>query len=446
MARTVLPPGPRGHFLTGHLSELKRDWLGSLTRYAREHGDVVALRLGSKQAVLISHPELIKSVLIGRNREFTKSALLRDGRRLFGNGLIMSGDDFWRRQRKMIQPGFHRERVMDYSRTMVGYTQQMLDGWHDGQRREIHSDLMALTLRIVCRTLFGADATGLTERVEAATTTAARHFSERTGNLGVMLPESLPLPANVAYLRAAQELDDIILGIIDRRRRSGEDPDDLLSMMLTARDDLGRPMTDEQLRDEMMTLFLAGHETTAAALSWVFWLLGQHPRVEERLLAELDSELGGRPATAEDLPALPYADAVVAEALRLYPPIWALARETIEPCEVGGYQVPAESLVITSQWVVHRDRRWFHEPLAFRPERWLGGQTHRTTDFTYFPFGGGARQCIGLVFARVEALLVLAAIAPRFHLELDPNHSVVPWPSVTLRPRGGVRVILRQRH
>jgi cytochrome P450 len=407
---------------------------------------VVGLRLGSKQAVLVSQPSLIKSILIGRNREFTKSALLRDGRRLFGNGLIMSGDEFWRRQRKMIQPGFHHERVMDYSRTMVAYAEQMLDGWRDGERREIHSDLMALTLRIVCQTLFGADATGFTERVEAATTTAARHFSERTGNLGVLLPESLPLPANVAYLRAAQTLDDIIFGIIDRRRRSGEEPDDLLTMMLSARDDLGRPMTDEQLRDELMTLFLAGHETTAASLSWIFWLLGQHPRVEERLLAEFDSELGGRPATAEDLPALPYADAVVAEALRLYPPIWALARETIGPCEIGGYEVPAESLVIASQWVVQRDRRWFHEPAAFRPERWLGGQTQRTTDFTYFPFGGGARQCIGLDFARVETVLVLAAIASRFDLELDPNHVVVPWPSVTLRPRDGVRVTLRRRH
>jgi cytochrome P450 len=445
MATTVLPPGPRGHFLTGHLSELKRDWLGALTRYAREYGDFVPLRLGPKPAFLLGHPDLIESVLVAMNRSFNKSPTLRNGRRLFGNGLLMSEDSFWRRQRRLMQPAFHQERIVGYGRTMVAYTQELLDDWPDGAARELQGDFSALTLKIVCRTMFGTDASGLTDQVEAATATISRRFSNRLGGLSLLLPDGLPLPGNFAFLRAADRLDEIIYTIIDQRRRSAGDPRDMISLLLAARTRDGSQMSDRELRDELMTLFLAGHETSALTLTWAVWLLAQHPAVEARLLAELDQVLGGRPAGAEDLAALPYTEAVVRETLRLYPPAWALARETLKPVEIGGYPVPAGAIVIMPQWVVQRDPRWYDQPDEFRPERWLDGLVERLPEFAYFPFGGGGRQCIGIEFARMEAALVLATVVRQFRFELDPSRAVTPWPADTLRPREGVRATVRWR-
>ncbi len=442
MATGHLPAGPPGHFLSGNLAELRRDWLGAFTRYAREYGDFVPFWVGPRRMVLLSHPDLIEYVLLTHNRDFIKSPILRRSSRLLGRGLVTSEGDFWRRQRRLSQPAFHRQRIEGYGQTMVAYAERMLERWRTGERRDVHAEMMELTLAIVAKTLFDADVADEASEIGAAITTAQERFNARLNSILFMIPDVIPLPGNLAYLRAANRLDRTIYRIIEQRRSSGEDRGDLLSMLLHARDDDGSQMTDRQLRDEVMTLFIAGHETTAIALSWTWYLLARHPRVEERLDAELREVLGGRPPTVDDLPRLRYAEMVVAEAMRLYPPAWAMGREALAPCVIGGYPVARGTILVMSQWVMHRDPRYFERPDAFEPERWADGLAKRLPRFAYFPFSGGPRQCIGSGFAMMEAILLLAAIAQRFRLEVPAGHVVSPWPTATLRPRGGVPVVL----
>jgi cytochrome P450 len=442
---TSRPRGPRGHFLSGHLPELSRDWLGGLTRYAREYGDYVPLRLGPKRAVLLSHPDYVEYVLVTNARNFIKSPALRNSRRLLGNGLVTSEGDFWRRQRRLAQPAFHRGRIASYGEVMVAYTERLLAAWPDGAERDFHADMMQLTLEIVAKTLFDADVRGAAADVGAALAVILERFNARLNSLLFLVPDTLPLPGNQGLLRAAQRLDVLIYDIIARRRASGQDTGDLLSMLLQAQDEDGSQMTDRQLRDEVMTLFLAGHETTAIALSWAQYLLAQHPAVEEQVVAELRAVLGGRAPTVADLPRLRYTEMVVTEALRLYPPAWTVAREALGPCEIGGHEVSRGTILMMSQWVLHRDPRYFEAPEAFRPERWANGLAKELPKYVYFPFGGGPRVCIGSGFAMMEAVLLLATITQQFHVALVPGRPVVPWPSATLRPRDGVPVVVHRR-
>jgi cytochrome P450 len=444
MATATLPAGPKGRLLSGNLAELRHDWLGALTRYAREYGDFVPLRAGPRRLVLLAHPDLIEAVLVTHNRSFIKSPILRRSR-LLGRGLLSSDGEHWRRQRRLIQPAFHRQRIAAYGETMVAAAEQMLDQWRDGERRDVHAEMMQVTLEIVGSTLFGAHVGGEAAEISTAISVTQQRFNQRLNSTFSLLTDLLPTPGNLAFKRAVERLDRVIYDIIERRRASGEDQGDLLSMLLDAQDEDGSGMTDKQVRDEVMTLFIAGHETTAIALSWTWYLLSRHPRVRERLEAELAEQLGGRPPTVEDLPRLPYAELVVTEALRLYPPAWSQSRETFEPCVIGGYPVAKGTILVLSQWVVHRDPRFFERPDAFEPERWEDGLAKRLPRFAYFPFGGGPRQCIGNSFALMEAHLLLATIAQRFRLEVPPDHEVVPGPAATLRPKGGVPVTLHQR-
>jgi cytochrome P450 len=441
-----LPAGPRGHFLLGHLVELGRDPLGALQRYAREYGDFVPLRFGPKRAVLLNHPDYVEQVLATHSRYFIKSPALRNSRRLIGHGLLASEGELWRRQRRLIQPAFHRPQLAAYSEIMVACTEQLLATWRDGEVRDVHQEMMRLTLQIVARALFGADVTDEAAVVDEALRVALERFGTRLSSLAFLLPDTLPTPDNWGFLRAARRLDAIVYRIIAARRASGVDRGDLLSILLRARDEAdGGGMTDKQLHDEVMTLLLAGHETTAIALSWTWYLLAQHPAVEAKLLAELQAVLGGRAPTVEDLPQLPYTEWVLWEALRLYPPAWALAREAVQDCEIGGYPVPAGTIVVMSQWLLHRDPRYFDEPERFLPERWADGLAKRLPRYAYFPFGGGPRLCIGAGFASLEAALVLATVLPRFRLTLVPEHPIALWPSATLRPRYGIRMVLHRR-
>jgi cytochrome P450 len=440
-------PGPKGHWLWGNLGDFKRDRLGFLADCARNYGDMVALRLGPRHFVLLSHPDLIERVLVDHHRQVTKHFALRLAKRTLGEGLLTSEGDFWRRQRRLAQPAFHRDRVAGHAAMMVAFAGRMLDGWADGQARDVQDDMMRLTLEIVAKALFDADVSGDSAEVSAAMEANLRSFSEQVGRL-VRLPRWLPTPSNLRAERSARRLDAVIYRIIAERRATGADRNDLLSMLIRATDDEaegGGSMTDRQLRDEAMTLFMAGHETTANTLAWAFYLLSQHPDAEAKLHDELDSVLGDRPPTVDDVPRLVYTDRVVTETLRILPTVWLLGREVVEPFELNGHRMEVGTTLWMSQWVVHRDPRWFDDPESFRPDRWADGLARRLHKYAYFPFGGGPRLCIGAGFAQMEAVLLLSAIARRYRLPLAPDARIALWPSMTLRPDHGVRVVPAKR-
>ena len=438
-------PGPKPRGLLGNAKEFTRDRLGFLDECFHQYGDFVSIRLVNRRVLIVNHPDQVEEVLVTRNRDFIKHFALRSAKMNLGEGLLTSDGDFWRRQRKLAQPAFHRERIAGYASVMVEYTERMLKGWADGQARDIQDDMMRLTLEIVAKTLFDADVSDQSSDVSQAMEVLMRNFNKTIGRL-VKLPNWIPTPFNIQGNRARKGLNDIIFRIIAERRASGENRGDLLSMLLHAQDEeSGVGMTDRQLRDEAMTLFLAGHETTANTLAWVFWLLAQNPDAEAKLFAELDSVLQGRAPTFDDLPRLPYADAVVTESLRLYPTVWLIGREAIVPTEVGGLAVAKGDTVYMSQWVIHRDPRNFDDPLTYKPDRWLDGLAKRIHRYAYFPFGGGPRICVGNQFAQMESVLLLASIARKYRLTLAPDADVVLLPTMTLRADHGVKVILHER-
>jgi cytochrome P450 len=335
--------------------------------------------------------------------------------------------------------------VAAYGEVMTAFTERLLQAWKHGGVVEVHGEMMGVTQAIVGKTLFDADVSGDAHDVAQAARILAEDFGARLTSLR-LIPYWLPTPRNVRAWRAIRRLDRLVHRIIAERRASGEDRGDLLSMLLAARDaEDGSRMSEEQLRDEAMTMFLAGHETTAVTLSWAWYLLAQHPEADARLASELRDVLGGRAPTVADLPRLRHADMVIAESMRLYPPAYGLGRQAVKATEIGGHAVAPRDIVIAPTWVVQRDIRWFEAPEAFRPERWAGDLAQRLPRFAYFPFGGGPRQCIGNAFAQMEAVLVLATIAQRFRLSLEPDQRITPTPYVTLRPEPGIRMRLAVR-
>ncbi|GAB4201181.1 MAG: cytochrome P450 [Roseiflexaceae bacterium] len=442
-------PGPRGLPLLGNALAFGRDPLGFLTHTARTYGDVARVTFGPATIYQISHPELIEQVLVTHNRSFPKEDIEKARGSLdyllFGTGLLTSNGEFWLRQRRLAQPAFHRQRIAGYSEATVESTQRLLAGWRDGQALDVHEEMMRLTLEIVGQTLFGSQVSTEAGEVGEALGVVMDVSAETLGK-PFQLPYHIPTPTNRRFVAAVRRLEAVITRMLNERRASDADTGDLLSMLLHARDEDGSRMDDRQLRDELITLFLAGHETTALALSWTWYLLAQHPEVETRLHQELDRVLGGRAPTMADLPALRYTELVLRESMRLYPPAWTLSgRIAARDTELGGFHIPAGSLMSISQWVTHRDPRFFPEAERFQPERWEGDLEKRLPRFAYFPFGGGPRLCIGQAFAMMEATLILAVVAQRFHLALVPGQRVVPQPSITLRPRYGVKVQLHQR-
>jgi cytochrome P450 len=441
-----LPPGPRGHFLLGSFRDFQQDQIGFYARCAREYGDVVPVRLGPRRVVLIYHPDAIEEVLVARARDFVKSPGTQLLRPLLGDGLLLSEGDVWLRQRRLVQPAFHRQRVAAYGEVMTAYTGRRLDDWRDGVVLDIHAEMMALTQAIVAKTLFDADVSDVADAVVHASNVLMADFGARLRSVLRILPSWMPTPANRKARDAIRRLDEVVYRMIAARRRSDEDRGDLLSILLHAQDaDDGTRMTDQQVRNEVMTLFMAGHETTAVALSWAWYLLAQHPEVDARLADELQAVVGDRPPSVSDLPKLTYAEAVVSESMRLYPPAYAMGRQAVRPTEVAGHPIAPGLIVAIPACVVHRDARWFDEPEAFRPERWDGDLARRLPRYAYFPFGGGPRQCIGNAFATMEAVLLLATIAQRFRLALVPGQRVTPTPYVTLRPEPGIRMRLTRR-
>ncbi len=419
---------------------------------AREYGDVVHVDISRKQpAYIISHPDHVREVLVTQQKSFMKGRSFERIKRLLGNGLLTSEGDFHLRQRRLAQPAFHRQRIAAYAATMSEHAARMRDRWREGETLDVSQEMMRLTLGVAAKTLFDADVESEAGEIGAALTEAINAL-----NIAIIpyseLLDKLPLPIFHRFRRARARLDATIYRIIEERRRSGVDRGDLLSMLLMARDtdgDGGR-MTDDQLRDEIVTIFIAGHETSALTLTWTWYLLAQHPEIEARLHAEVDSvlrETNGdvRVPTPDDLPRLEYARRIIAEAMRLYPPIWAVGRRALTDVQIGGYPLPAGALVLISQYVVHHDARWWPDPERFDPDRWLPEVADSRPKFSFFPFGGGTRICLGEQFAWMETTLVLAVLASRWRLRRASNHPVGIRPAVTLRPDGPVRMRVEGR-
>ncbi|MBI2805211.1 MAG: cytochrome P450 [Planctomycetes bacterium] len=445
MIATHVPVGPPGHWLAGHLPDFRTDRLGFLTRCAREYGDMVPLRFAHRRILLVNHPDQIEEILVTHSKHFIKHFALRLNPVILGKGLLTSEGDFWLRQRRLIQPVFVRTRIQSYAGDMVALTEKMLAAWKPGEACDIHEEMMRLTLAIAAKTLFNAEVGGDAHTIAGAMAVMQDNFLERFNSI-LPLPLWIPTPANLRARRAVRQLDDVMYRIIRARREAKSDEGDLLSLLLHARDeDDGSRMTDKQLRDEAMTLFLAGHETTALTLSWTWYLLGQHPEAERELWAELDGVLAGRQPNVDDWPKLKYTEMVALEAMRLYPPAYVIGREAITDCVIGGCAVPRGMTVLLPQWVVQRDPRFFDEPETFRPGRWGEERMKSMPRFAYFPFGGGPRVCIGQQFAMMELVLILATIARKYRFRLRPGVTVTPHASFTLRPSPGVPGVIEAR-
>ena len=442
----VRPPGPSGTLIMGVMREFNRDSLGFIERAQREYGDIVWMRFLYVPALFLYHPNEIEYVLTTNAKNFIKSMSLRSNffQRLVGNGLLTSHGDKWKRQRRLISPAFHRERIAGYAGTMVDYSKRLTANWRAGETRDMHREMMRLTLEIVVRCLFSADVSHDVDEVGATLGELVKPFAAQA-TLKWILNNRLPTPYHIHFHRLAKKIDDVVYRIIAERHASGTDTGDLLSTLLAARDEDGSQMSDRQLRDEVMTLFLAGHETTALTLAWSWYLLAKHPDIEQKFHAELDEVLGNRNPTFADLPQLKYTEKIARESMRLYPPAYGLGREAIDDCEIGGYRVPAGTQVFMFQWVTQRDERFYDEPADFRPERWTEEFDARLPKYAYFPFGGGPRACIGASFAMMEIILVLATIGQKFRLELEADHTVEIYPAMSLRPKDGVKVIVRNR-
>jgi cytochrome P450 len=413
---------------------------------AREYGDLAYFRLGRQHVYLVNHPDLVREILVANQGNFTKSRALQRARILLGEGLLTSEGHHHVRQRRLVQPAFHRERLAAYARVMSEYAVRVGERWKPGTTLEISEEMMHLTLSVVGKALFSADVESEASEIGQAMTTVLKMFRM------LMMPfseyiEKLPLPAIRRFEKARARLDSTIYGLIHARRQSGEDAGDLLSMLLLAQDEEtgGARMTDTQVRDEALTLLLAGHETTAQALTWTWYLLSQNPQCERLLHEEIDSVLQGRVPSFEDLPRLRYTEMVFAEALRLYPPAWAIGRKAKENFELAGMTIAGQSICILSPYVVQRDARWFPDPERFDPERWTPEARESRPKFSYFPFGGGARVCIGERFAWMEGVLTIATLAQKWKLKLVANQRVEPLALITLRTKHGMRMMLERR-
>jgi cytochrome P450 len=442
LVRYDLPPALKTDIIGGHFRSFRKAPTEFLTRLAKL-GDVTYFRMGPQQGYFINDPDLIRDVFVVNAHKFMKGRALQRAKSLLGEGLLTSEGEAHLRQRRMIQPAFHKARIADYARSMIDFGERMAASWQDGEVRDIDREMMHLTLQIVAKTLFSADVEDEADEIGTAMTSIVKLFNY------LLLPfsewlEKLPFPQSRRFGRAKNKLNSVIYSIINERRQSDEDTGDLLSMLLLAQDEEdGIGMTDEQIRDEVMTLFLAGHETTANLLTWTWYLLSQNPKEERKLHEELEGVLAGRLPTLDDLPNLKYTESVIAESMRLFPPAWAIGRLSLEEHQLGDYLLPAKSLVLISPFITHRDPRFWENADQFVPKRWEtisikeAGQRN-----IYFPFGGGIRRCIGEGFAWTEGILLLATIARKWKLCLAPEQRIGLQPMITLRPKFGMQMTI----
>jgi len=430
MASERYPPGPTKRLAGESTSASRRDSTSLLMQMAREYGDVVAFKLGRQDVVLFNHPDYVKDVLVTRHKQFIKGAPLQRAKRLLGEGLLTSEGDYHLQQRRLAQPAFHRARIAAFAQAISEHAARTGSRWRDGATVDMADEMMRLTLGVVSKTLFDADLEAEADELAQAFAEALEYY-----NLVMWTPE-----ATERFARVRHQLDTLVYRLVDERQQSGWDRGDLLSMLLA-----GDNMTNEQLRDELMTIFVAGHETVANALTWTWYLLSQHPEAEAQMHGELRAVIGGRQPDYDDLGRLTYTRQVFSESMRLYPPGWVIGRTALSDYEVGGYIVPAGTVVLVSQYVMHRDPRYYPDPERFDPGRWTEEAVSSRPKYAYFPFGGGIRQCIGESMAWMEGVLVMATLAQDWRSRLLDGHPVETRPLVTLRPRHGMKMTLKRR-
>ncbi len=440
-----LPPGPAAGFLgMNAVRRFRTDPLEFISEVGHSGGDLSTFRLGPYRAYLVNQPDLIREVLVTKAKLFRKQPKVPDAlREIDGEGLVVTEGDFWLRQRRLLQPAFHSRRMGRYADTVVERTSRFLDDWRPGETRNIVNDMTHLTVRIIAKLFYNLELADEAETLGQAVRTLSEVLYEQVSMLAAP-PTWVPTRNNRRKKRAIRTLDGLIQGAIRRRRDTGGDEGDLLSMLLLAVDEEGdgKGMSDRQARDEAVTMFNAGHDSTAAALAWIWALVAQHPEVERQLIAEVKDVLDGRRATFADVPRLAYADRVVRETLRLYPAVWTLfTRTPTQDVELGSYTIPKGSWVYVFPWVTHRDPRFFPDPLRFDPDRFSPERAGEIPQYAWIPFGGGPHVCIGQGLAITEMVLILATTLQRFRLALSPDQGpIVPEPLLAIRPKGGLRM------
>ena len=446
------PPGPAYILPYRLLRKFLRDPLKVLIDISHTYGDIAHFKFGRQNVYLLNHPDYIEDVLVTNYKNFIKSRGLQVSKRLLGNGLVTSEGEYHDKQRHLIQPTFYPKRIKSYADIMVNQAIDMCNSWHDGTILDIHKEMIKLTLAIICKTVLGYDIEPGHDEVGDALKTCMQYFNRLLMPFGELIEKIPLLPINKGFQTAKRDLDSIVYRMIKEHRKKldkgheKKEDYDLLSTLLQAQDEeagIGR-MTDEQLRDEVMTIFLAGHETTANALTWTYYLLSEHPTIESKLQEELHSIFGSNRTTitVDDVPRLEYTEKILTESMRLYPPAWALGRQVIDDYKVGGYSIPEGSIILMSQYVMHRNPRYFPEPNRFYPDRWTEEFKKQLPRFSYFPFGGGIRGCVGEPFAWLEAILLLATISRQWRMKHVPSHKVELKALITLRPKYGMQMKL----
>ena len=445
MAEMKTPPGPGLGAAYSNVRAFLRNRAEFMVNLQERYGDIARFRLGIFDVYFVNEPDYVKEVFMN-DKDFRKSTATKFLKILLGNGLLLSEGDYHRRQRKLIQPAFHPKRIRTYCQAMIDFASRMSEEWSDGQEVDMHEEMMRLTMEITAKTLFNTNIEGVVAQVKKSVDTimpTVDRIAQPTGFIKMLLP----LPSTIGLYRERHKLNRLIYRIIEEGRQSGEDRGDLLSTLLMAQDEEGdgEGMTDRQIRDEVMTLFLAGHETTAVALTWTWYLLAQHPEATDRLNEELHSVLGGRLPDTEDVGRLPYTRMVLSESMRLYPPAYLTDRMTTKSWRVGDFEIPAGKYVFLCPYTMHRHPEYFPQPERFDPDRWTPEKIAERPKFSYFPFGGGARVCIGEQFAWMEMVLVIATIAQKWKPTLANDRPVETQALITLRPKDGVRMVLHRR-
>jgi cytochrome P450 len=437
--------GASGLPFVGSLPEFARDAIKFITRLQQDYGDVAGFSLMGKKSVLISDPDDIARVLLETGKGFGKFAPTYAMRTILGNGLVTSEGDFWKRQRKLAAPAFQHQSIYRYAEQMVEYAQDIARTWRDGEVRNVHQDMMTLTQRIIMKVLFDVDVLENAKEASKAFDAMMQAIGADMGGIEAILPSFVPTPTRTRMVKGVSYIDGLLLEIIDKRRAEGSTKHDLLTMLMDARDDEGQPMSTEQLLDEIRTLYLAGHETTATTLSWTWFLLSHNPESYARVEKELERVLDRRAPTAEDVQKLPYCNAVNKESLRCYPVAWITQRVALEDVEIQGYSIPKDTLIFLSPWVVQHDARWYDEPDKFMPERWLKDKAEQPPREVYIPFGGGPHICIGNGLAMMEVVLLMATLLQKFRIEVLPGETGAIEMAGTLRPKNGLRARFMER-
>ncbi len=435
------PEGAQGFPFIGNLPEFARDPIKFVTRLQRDYGDVAAFSLMGTKSVLVSDPKEVDRVLLetGKRYDNGKNGGSVTQETILGNGLVTSEGDFWKRQRKLIAPAFHHQNIKQYADLIVDCTQDMVETWQNDSVRDVHQDMMTLTQRIIMKALFDVDVRDNASEASEAFNAMMHSMGAELKGPEAILPAFVPTPSRTKMKQGVEYINSLLLDIIEKRRSDSTAKRDLLTMLMDARDDDDQPMSTVQLLDEIRTLYLAGHETTATTLSWAWLLLSQNPQAYAKLEAEVASVLNGRAPTADDVQQLVYCNAVIKESLRSYPVAWITRRVALEDVEIGGYQIEKGTSVFLSPWVVHHDARWFPQPDAFLPERWLKDKAELPPREAYLPFGGGPRICIGNGFAMMESTLILAAVLQHYHIEVLPEHPIEIEIVGTIRPKFGLQ-------